>query len=152
LECDLAARRGDLVRATALTQEMDKLAPGSTAGPLTRATLYAAQGRIREVAGAYAEALERNPHQPTVRVLLGQTRLKLGEADEALDQARRVLAVEKENPDALLLEAQALAGQTGTDSQVAARRSQAIERLTLAIQKQPRLAGAYHEIAAIEMM
>jgi predicted Zn-dependent protease len=152
IECDLAARRGDLVRATALTQEMDKIARSSTAGPLTRATLFAAQGRTREVAGAYAEALERNPHQPNIRILLGQARLKLGEADEALRQARLVLDTEKDDPDAVLLESRALAEQTGIESQVAARRSQAITRLTAMIQKNPKFAGAYHEIAAIEMM
>jgi predicted Zn-dependent protease len=152
IECDLAARRGDLVRATALTQEMDKIAKHSTAGPLARATLYTAQGRTREVAGAYAEAVDRNPHQASLRILLGQTRLRLGEADEALHQARLVLDAEKDNPDALLLEARALAEQTGTDNQVAAHRTQALARLTTAIEKQPRFSAAYHEIAAIEMM
>ena len=122
IECDLAARRGDLTRAAALTQEMDKIAKNSTVGPLIRASLYAAQGRTREVAGAYAEALERNPRQPNVRIRLGQTRLKLGEADEALRQAKLVLDVDKDQPDALLLQARALAEQPGTDSQVAARR------------------------------
>ena len=37
IECDLATRRGDLTRAAAMTQEMDKIAKNSTAGPLTRA-------------------------------------------------------------------------------------------------------------------
>ena len=152
IECDLAARRGDLVRAAALTQEMDKIAKNSTAGPLTRATLFNAQGRTREVAGAYTEALERNPRQPNVRILLGQARLKLGEADEALRQAKLVLEVEKDQPDALLLEARALAEQAGPESQVSARRAQALALLATAVQKQPRFADAYHEIAAIEMM
>ncbi len=61
LDCDLAARRGDLTRAAAITQEMDNLVKSSTIGPLTRARIYGAQGRTREVATAYEEALERNP-------------------------------------------------------------------------------------------
>ena len=125
---------------------------GSTAGPLTRASLYAAQGRTREVANAYAEVLERNPRQQSVRIRLGQTRLKLGEADEALRQAKLVLDVDKDEPDALLLQARALAEQPGTDSQVSARRSQAIALLAAAVQKQPTFAAAYHQSAAIEML
>ena len=60
-ECDLAARRGDLARATAITQEIDKVAKTRRSARSLRARLYAAQGRTREVADAYAEALERNP-------------------------------------------------------------------------------------------
>ena len=93
MECDLAARRGDMTRAAAITQEMDKIARNSTAGPLARARLYAAQGRTREMADAYSEAIERSPKQLDVHLLLGQARLKLGETDEALRQARYVLDV-----------------------------------------------------------
>jgi hypothetical protein len=39
-------------------------------------------------------------------LLLGQTSLRLGEADEAIRQAKLVLDVNKDQPDALLLEAQ----------------------------------------------
>ncbi len=152
IECELATRRGDLTRATALTQEMDKIGKSSTVGPLTRASLFVSQGRDREAAGAYAEALERNPRQPNVRIKLGQTSLKLGEVDEALRQAKLVLDVDKDQPDALLLQARALAEQPGTEKQVAARRSQAIGLLAAAIQKQPTFAAAYHQSAAIEML
>jgi predicted Zn-dependent protease len=152
LECDLAVRRSDMARAVAITQEMDKVAKNSTAGPLTRARLYAAQGRTREVADAYSEALERNPRQPDVRILLGQTCLKLDQADEALRQARLVLEVDKNQPDALLLQAKALAQQAGPDSQVSARRAQAIAQLWGALKAQPRFVNAYHMIAEIEMM
>ena len=92
------------------------------------------------------------PGSTSVRIRLGQTRLKLGEADEALRQAKLVLDADQDQPDALLLQARALAEQPGTDSQVAARRSQAIELLAAAIQKQPTFADAYHQSAAIEML
>ncbi len=39
------------------------------------------------------------------RVFLGQTKLKLGEADDALRQANLVLDIEKNRPDAVLLQA-----------------------------------------------
>jgi tetratricopeptide (TPR) repeat protein len=87
LDCDLAAMRGDLNLATSITQEMDKIAKGSPAGPLSRARIYQAQGRIREAVDNYTEALERNPRQLDVRVLLGMANLKLGKTDEAIRQA-----------------------------------------------------------------
>jgi predicted Zn-dependent protease len=151
LECDLAARRGDFARATALTQEMDGIDRNSTAGPLTRARLYAAQGRTREVTDAYAEALERNPRQLDVRIQLGRACLRLGEADEALRQAKLVLDVDKDRPEGLLLQAMALAEQPGPEGPMAARRSQATALLWGAIKAQPRFVDAYHAIAEIEM-
>lgn len=150
-DCDLAARRGDMARATAITQEMDQVGKSSPAGSILRARLYAAQGRTREAADAYGEALNRNPRQPEIRVLLGQARLKLGETDEAVRQAKLVLDADRDRPDALLLQARALAGQTGPAGQVAAGRSQAIALLTSAIEKRPTLAEAYHLIAEIQM-
>ena len=114
-DCDLAARKGDLARANAITQEMDKIAKNSPRGPLNRARLYAVQGRTREAADSYGEALERNPRQPEVRLMLGQTRLRLGEADDAIRQARLVLENDHDNADALLLEARALAIQGRLD-------------------------------------
>ena len=112
-ECDMAARRGDFTRAIELTREIDKLSKTSPVGALLRARLYAAQGKTRDLAQSYQEALERSPRQLDVRVFLGQTKLKLGEADDALRQANMVLDIEKNRPDALLLQARALA-ETGT--------------------------------------
>jgi predicted Zn-dependent protease len=150
-ECELAARRGDLTRATAITQEMDKIAKNSPAGPLTRALLYTAQGKTAQVAAAYAEALERNPRQLDVRILLGQSRLKLGEADEALRQARYVLDIDRNQPEALLLQVRALASQSGTERQVAARRAEALQILAAAIEKNARFTEAYHLAAEIQL-
>ena len=151
-ECELAARKGDLTRANAITQEMDKIAKNSPVGPLARAQLYTAQGRTREVADNYAEALNRNPRQLDVRILLGQTSLKLGESDEALRQAKLVLDVDKNQPDALLLQARALANMPGPDSQVAARRVEALQLLAASVARQPRFTEAYHLASDIQMM
>src|SRR5262249_26859032 len=112
-ECDLAARRGDLNRATALTQEMDKVSKNSVSGPVTRAKIYTAQGRVREAVEAYREALERNPRQFDVRILLGQACLKLNDSAEALRQAKFILDLDPDQPDAVLLKARATASQAG---------------------------------------
>jgi tetratricopeptide (TPR) repeat protein len=151
-ECDLAARRGDLARATAITNEMDKLSKGSTAGPLIRARIYAAQGRMSEVADAYTEALDRNPRQPDVRILLGQTRLKLGQLDEALRQAQLVLELDRGQADAVLLQARALSRLEGSPREQASRREEAVRMLKAVIAQQPRFAEAYHAQAEIAML
>jgi cellulose synthase operon protein C len=151
-DCELAFRRGDVARATAITNEIDRVAKNSPVGPLLRARLYAAQGRTRDVAVAYAEALSRNPAQTDVRLLLGQTSLKLGETDEALRQAKLVLENEQDRADAVLLEARALAEPSGTPAQTAERRARAITRLSAALKKQPKLTAAYHQLAEIRLM
>src|SRR5262249_41849840 len=96
-ECDMAARRGDFTRAVAVTHEIDKLAKAASLGPLLRARLFTVLNKPRELAEAYTEALERErgPRQLDLRILLGQTQLRLGEVDQALRQASLVLDVEK---------------------------------------------------------
>lgn len=150
-ECELAFRRGDVSRATAVTNEIDQLAPNSSAGPLLRARIYSAQGRTRDIADSYNEALRRNPAQPDVRLLLGQTNLKLGEVDEAIRQARLVQETDKDRIEPILLEARALAQSTGTAEQTSARRTQAVERLNLVIRKAPKVSAAYHQLAEIQL-
>ncbi len=151
-DCDLAFRRGDTMRATAITNEIDQLAKNSPVGPLLRARLFAAQGRTRDVAECYNEALRRNPAQPDVRLLLGQTNLKLGESDEAIRQAKLVLETERDRGEALLLEAQALAQPAGSASQTKARRTQAVDLLNAALKRYPKFTAAYHQVAAIHLM
>ena len=149
-DCDLAFRRGDLARAITITNEIDQAARNSPVGPLLRARIYSAQGRTRDVAEAYAEALRRNPAQPDVRLMLGQTSLKLGEGDEAIRQARLVLDTEQDRAEALLLEARALAQRISSQSQTAARRAEAIELLSAAIKRRPKFIAAYHQLAEIQ--
>ena len=104
------------------------------------------------MADAYAEALERNPRQLDVRILLGQTSLKLGETDEALRQAKLVLDADKDQPDALCSRPgrwPSSPGPTARWRPAGPRRSQL---LAAAVKKQPTFADAYHLIAEIEML
>jgi tetratricopeptide (TPR) repeat protein len=151
-EFEQAFRRGDLARAEEVTKEVDRVAKNSPVGPLLRARLYEAQGHPRDVAAAYAEALERNPWQPEIRILLGQTSLKIGNLTEAVRQARLVQETEPDRADALLLEARALTEPFGTPDQTAARRAEALGRLNAAVKKQPRFAPGYHLIAEIQRL
>jgi tetratricopeptide (TPR) repeat protein len=151
-DCEQAFRRGDVVRATAVTNEIDKLAKNSPVGPLLRAQIYNAQGRTSDAVDSYKEALTRNPRQPAVRVLLGQKDLAIGQTDEALKQAKLALDVEPDRADALLLAARAQAQPTSSPSQTAARQAQAIETLTGAIKRQPKFSAGYHLLAEIRFM
>lgn len=151
-DCELALRRGDINRATTITQEIDKLAKNSPVGPFLRAQLYEVQGRLSDAAEAYAEALRRNPSQADTRLRLGQARLRLGDTEAALAQAKLVLENDPNRVDALLLEARAL-GQstTGSPSQIAARHKEAVALLEKAIETQPKVTALYHQIAEIQI-
>ena len=151
-ECDQAARGGDLSRAINITEKIDKIAPASTSGPLLRARLFARQGKFAEVAKAYKDALDRNPMQPDIRVLLGQELMKQREFDEALKQARMALEANKNRLDAVLLEARALAELGGVGSLREANRQAAVERLEAAIVAEPNFRDAYHTIAEIQQV
>ncbi len=150
-ECDLVARRGDFARAIEMTREVDKISPDSPRGPILRSRLFAALNQPQDVAQAYTDALERSPRQLDVRMLLGETELKLGKADEALRHARFVLDADKNRPDAVLLEARALADAGTTKSQQKANRQAAIARLQAAIKNNPKFEEAYHALAEIRL-
>ena len=71
-ECDLAARGGDYNRAVAITEEIDKLSPASTTGPLLRARLLRPSGQDRaRWPGLTARPWNETPRQPDVRVSAG---------------------------------------------------------------------------------
>ncbi|HEX8201863.1 MAG TPA: tetratricopeptide repeat protein, partial [Isosphaeraceae bacterium] len=150
-ECELAVRLGDYTKAESIAREMDKKDKNSTAGPLMRARLYAAQGWTERAAQAYAESLARNPRRADVRLLLGQSLLETGRPEEALQQADRLLEGAPDEPAALLLKAKALAALDGPADRRAARRDQAIALLRGAIAKRPAFVEAHHLIAATEL-
>ena len=149
-ECDMAARGGDLRRAVELTKEIDRLSKTSPMGALLRARIYAAQNKPRDLAQAYTEALERAPRQLDLRLLLGQTKLKLGDADEALRQANMVLDVEKNRPDAQLLQARALAESGTSPTEKDKQQREAIARLEAVTKASPRFEDAFHSLAEIQ--
>ena len=150
IECDLVARRGDFTRAIELTHERTRLKT-SPAGSLLRVRLYTMLGRTQEVAQAYTEALERSPRQLDVRILLGQSKLRLNEPDEALRQAKLVLDIEKNRPDALLLQARALAESGSTTTEQAKKQEAAIAQLKAVVLANPQFVDAYHTLADIHV-
>ena len=150
-ECDQAARRGDLTRAVAITEEIDKVDRSSAVGPLLRARLFAAQNRAIDVAKAYAEAVEREPRRLDVRISHGRAALKAGQVDEALQQAQYVLNAEKSNRDAVLLEARALDASGVSDAQRETARSNAVAHLEAAVAADPKFVDAFQAMAEVEL-
>jgi predicted Zn-dependent protease len=152
-ECDMAARRGDFTRAIALTRDIDKVARASTLGPLLRVRLFTILNRPDEVARAYGEAIdrERGARQLDYRVLLGQVRLKLGDAEEAMRQAGLVTSQDKKRPDARILLARALAESGATPAERAGRRREAVSRLQAVLQDLPKVREAYQALAEIHL-
>jgi cellulose synthase operon protein C len=152
-ECDMASRDGDLTRAVAITREIDKMDKSSSLGSIMRARVYANADKPREVAQAYADAIERErgPQLIDLRILLGQAQLKNNQPDEALAQANLVLTVEKDRPEAVLLKARALVETGSTPSEKTARRKEAIAGLERAIKANPSFDDAYHTLADIHL-
>lgn len=150
-ECDQSARRGDYTQAVSITEEIDRVAKNSSVGPILRARLFASQNRPIDVAKAYAEAVEREPRRLDVRVSLGKAALKVGQVDEAIQQANYVLGVEKGSREAVLLQARALDASGVSDAQREASRTKAVSQLEEALAADPKFADAYQVMADIEL-
>ena len=144
---------GDFTRAIAITHEIDKLDKTSSLGPIMRGRLFATLDKPREVAQAYADALERDAGRSNSRSACCSGRLssRTTEPDEALRQANLVLAVEKNRLDAVLLQARALAESGATPTEKSARQKEAIARLEQAIKANPSFDDAYHTLAEIHL-
>ena len=150
-DCELALRRGDVAKATAITKQVDLVAKNSPVAPILRARLFALQDRFRDAADAYNEALRRNPNQPDTRLMLAQTYLRLNEPDEAIREAKNVLENDPNRVEAIVVEARALALPGSNPFQSKSKRAQAIERLRSVLKSQPKLSPIYHEIAEIQI-
>jgi cellulose synthase operon protein C len=148
VECDLAARRGDLERANAITKEIDQIDSNSPVGPLLRAKLQAARGNTEAVADAYEEASSRAPRRIDIRMALAQASLAAGKLDVALKQAEFALETDRDRIDALLVKAQALSRRGGTPDQVATNQVQAIALLKAALAKKPATPEALSHLLA----
>lgn len=155
LDCELAIRRGDLTRAMTLTQEVDAKAKNTVVGPLLRAQILTQKGQTQEAAGAYAEALSRNPRLPEARLQLARLSLLNDQNDEAIRQARTIQDADSDGPTGLaaaLVEARATALQRGSLTQVQANRARAIERLAAVLREHPRFAEASYLTAEIYLL
>ncbi|HEU5115417.1 MAG TPA: tetratricopeptide repeat protein, partial [Isosphaeraceae bacterium] len=152
LECELAARSGDLPRAKRLAQEMADTYASSPVGLVLLGGLNAAEGQSREAARAFEQALGRNPSDVTVRLDLARVLLAMNEADEAIHQAETVLKSSPDLPAAVVLKARALASLPGKPAQVSTNREKALALLLAVVQKNPNLVEAAHLASDIQIL
>ncbi|WP_152050594.1 tetratricopeptide repeat protein [Tautonia marina] len=151
-ECELAIRQADYTKAEAVAREIEELNPESPIGPLLRAQVYRDQGLDERAIQAYRDALENNPLRDDIRMVLAQLLLELGRTDETLAEASRILDRSPGRADAVLLQASALASQTGTADQIERRQSEAVALLEQAIEQNPTFTKAYLEVARINYL
>jgi tetratricopeptide (TPR) repeat protein len=151
-ESELAERTGDHARARELATELAGKFPASAAGPILRARHAQAEGKLEEVARAYEEALSRETGRADLELALAQTQLHLGKTDEAFRLASATVTARPELSEAVLLHAQTLAAREGSEKELEAYRTQAVDSLRQAIARSPRFGAAYHLAADIEMM
>jgi tetratricopeptide (TPR) repeat protein len=149
-ECELAARRGKYDDAVTLTSQIDELDKNSPVAPALRAEIAKAQGATQTMAEQYAEAVQRAPRRPDLRLALGEASLALGKTDAALKQAEWLLDSQANlSTAAVLLKARALAARQGTSAEVQAARTDAMRLLGDAIKAEPKFAAAYRLLADI---
>ncbi len=99
-----------------------------------------------DVNGALAEyrrALELDPDLTAVRSIVGSLDLQLGRTDDAIFQYRRILDTDPDNGDAL----NSLGGLLALKGE--ASRAEALQYVTKALAKEPNLAEAHANLAAI---
>ena len=145
----MAARRGDFTRAIELTREIDKLSKTSPMGALLRARIYAAQGKTRDLAQAYKEALDRDPRQLELRVLLGQPSSSSEKPMTPFARQTWCSTSRKTGVDASLLQARALAESGTTPTEKDQQQRAAIARLEAVTKANPHFEEAFHTLAEI---
>ncbi len=152
LECELAARSGDLARAKRLAQEMADTYPSSPVGLVLLGGLHAAENQPREAARAFEQALGRNPSDVSVRLDLARVLLSMNDAEDAASQAEAVLKTNPDLPAAVMIKAKALAMIPGKPEQVSDNREKALALLLALIQKNPKLVDAAHLASDIQVL
>ena len=149
-EAELAARAGELDRAMAISQEMDKLDRNSPAGPLIRAQLASARGWNEGVAREYEEAVKRAPKRSDLRLALGEAELAVGKVDEAIQQANWLMDSSDNSAAAVVLKVRALTRAEGSNNQVKARRAEAASLLQSVVKQDPKFIAGYHLMAEMK--
>ena len=78
-----ALHDSDMDRARGVARRAGELNVDEVGGMLFQGRLYLAEQRFQEAAEAFKQALQQNPHNPSVRRLLGECQAQLGRLTEA---------------------------------------------------------------------
>ncbi len=97
----LALHDRDMNRADSIALRAAELNADEAGGMLFQGRVEFAEQRYREAAELFAEALEQNPHNPSVRRLLGESQAQLGRLDEARESMMRAHRARPRDVDTL---------------------------------------------------
>jgi predicted Zn-dependent protease len=100
---DVALKRGDLIRATALAQQGLDLVPGNTSFGLRLARCLQRKGRIAEAIDLLEDLQRRAPNHAATEISLARAYLAAGRMRKTREITDRLLADTPDRRDALLL-------------------------------------------------
>jgi tetratricopeptide (TPR) repeat protein len=111
LEASLLLDRGDVNKALQELQGVVTRAPDNPVARFNLGRAHAALGQTEQARQMYQKAIELRPDYVVARLALAQLQVRLNEFDAALKAAQQVLAIDRGNVNARLIESAALMGQ-----------------------------------------
>ena len=132
-------RKGDFAESTTLFDKLSGLNPGSIATKLNLGAAAAKSGDLKKAIGAWKEVVRADPKQVSVRMDLANALWDQGDVENAKYHYLQVLAVEKDNAEAL--------NGIGLCHLKAGKLVQAEAAFRSAIEADSKLIGAYNNLA-----
>ena len=103
--------KGDVAKALAELQAVVTRAPDNPVARYNLGRAHAARGECEQARQQFQKAIELRPDYVLARLALAQLQVTRGEFDAALKTAEAILAIDKGNVNARLIESAALMGQ-----------------------------------------
>ena len=111
LEASLLLDRGDVNKALQELQGVVTRAPDNPVARFNLGRAHAALGQDEQARQMYQKAIELRPDYVMARLALAQLQVRRSEFDAALKAAQQILAIDRGNVNARLIESAALMGQ-----------------------------------------
>jgi tetratricopeptide (TPR) repeat protein len=111
LQASLLLDRGDVQKAVAELQAVVSAAPDNFVARYNLGRAHVARGEWEQARQQFTEAVNQRPDYLPARLALGQLQVMRGEFEAALKSVAQVLAIDKKNRAAHMIEASALIGQ-----------------------------------------
>ena len=111
LQASLLLDRGDVQKAVAELQAVVSAAPDNFVARYNLGRAHVARGEWEQARQQFAEAVNQRPDYLPARLALAQLQVMRGEFEAALKSVAQVLAIDKKNRSAHMIEASALIGQ-----------------------------------------
>jgi len=111
LAASFLLERGDISRAFSELQALVTRAPDNPVARFNLGRAHAARGEFEHARQAYLKAIELRPDYLLARLSLAQLQATRGDFDAALKTSQSILAIDRNNVNARLVESAALMGQ-----------------------------------------